>query len=1072
MVVVEPIMEESRSIQDPNFKRHEFNDEDDALDDFEIPPLPEDELDELEYIHKEVEATMIPDRLAQLRKELEDQTIMVGAVSVSDVQMEEERIEQDRIAIVQAELARQEKKQVALVEREYEARRRLEAMRAEVSFENRKDVLAMLARANLAAREQQDAFRKAESALKDVLALKQGRLEAQLGTLEPDRAVLRGRQYRVEWERAPRLIGVSNMLLRAVKNKLPAGRYVMLVTLYDRLGGVPLRWSQLSDLNYFNRTRVPVRHQGRYFDVEMSFRQRANRVLLACPAMVDAAPSMCLMFELFQLRNGTTNKTDRVVAWGAFPLFDSTGALVRGLYKLPLMRGEVDRTVDRYSEIERRMGKDLDSWLCNMYFEAEDWPRTIAGRREYDVSVELTDARLQLSEDARHPLGAEWVGVLGQADGGDEDPELALGGVDWAELAESRMQPLQPMMSQTRSSNAGAAGQADGDSSDSEDLLSAVMHAHEEDAALGVAVHDGRVARGDTRVDNDADADNDALPFARSPKEGSLRTDWTATEREDEAALLRLARVGEDAARTEQAELLRMQREREQEERAMVDLQKQKGGAHPSSSPRPGRLERQPASGSLAVVAEEEDEDVSALQRRRGQLPPRPRAPPALQVTLEDDEEAGWSASDDGTSPRDGTRSLPRRAAGAAQGQDSHLDNMDGIPPTVRNRRRRSALLMSESDAMIFRQLYDDDAPASSYDAVLGQDAPAPEGDSQQLTFMGTAVEDMPSSLRDKLAAILPRSHMEVTVDPTSVPNGDPFRELEALGEDADAEERREHEEKRATEARKHAKTLFRHSYGVCSEHPGDYRFMDDARAKLRYVWHELRTDLGSHRWGEFEFWALMFTLFLMIWLRVYVRYLGQYLFLQGADVALQRVNVEFYTMRNEYNNNAVDMSTQLGAVVIPCLSNLVVYFFFTACGWIYQTAFNSLPRGLSRILLAFGVACTLDPLLVLLVDVCDTEWQGDIFKLYNYYQYHEGNGAPGALLSVAVYLVYFVLISIFLLCTAMPVLSTCTTASTRRTTPSSCPRTTRSLSAHSAGSSPRRVAPLRARWGPSSRSR
>lgn len=45
---------------------------------------------------------------------------------------------------------------------------------------------------------------------------------------------------------APRLCRIRVDMLRAVKNKLPRGRYAMMATIYDRLGGVPLRWSQLN----------------------------------------------------------------------------------------------------------------------------------------------------------------------------------------------------------------------------------------------------------------------------------------------------------------------------------------------------------------------------------------------------------------------------------------------------------------------------------------------------------------------------------------------------------------------------------------------------------------------------------------------------------------------------------------------------------------------------------------------------------------------------------------------------------------------------------------------------------
>ena len=56
---------------------------------------------------------------------------------------------------------------------------------------------------------------------------------------------VKGRRYQVDWSLAPRVVRIRIDLLRAIKNKLPRGRYVVMATLYDRLGGHPLRWSQL-----------------------------------------------------------------------------------------------------------------------------------------------------------------------------------------------------------------------------------------------------------------------------------------------------------------------------------------------------------------------------------------------------------------------------------------------------------------------------------------------------------------------------------------------------------------------------------------------------------------------------------------------------------------------------------------------------------------------------------------------------------------------------------------------------------------------------------------------------------
>lgn len=63
-------------------------------------------------------------------------------------------------------------------------------------------------------------------------------------------------------------------LLRAVKNKLPKGAYVMMLTQYDRLGGYPLTWSTLGANGIGNLrpgiTKI-VKHHGRFFDRILRF---------------------------------------------------------------------------------------------------------------------------------------------------------------------------------------------------------------------------------------------------------------------------------------------------------------------------------------------------------------------------------------------------------------------------------------------------------------------------------------------------------------------------------------------------------------------------------------------------------------------------------------------------------------------------------------------------------------------------------------------------------------------------------------------------------------------------------
>ena len=54
-----------------------------------------------------------------------------------------------------------------------------------------------------------------------------------------------------------------------------------------------------------------------------------------------------------------------------FPLLNSELQVNEGKFKVPMMFGSVDQSIDKFSRIEQKIAKDLDNWLCNMYFEIE-----------------------------------------------------------------------------------------------------------------------------------------------------------------------------------------------------------------------------------------------------------------------------------------------------------------------------------------------------------------------------------------------------------------------------------------------------------------------------------------------------------------------------------------------------------------------------------------------------------------------------------------------------------------------------------------------------------------------------
>ena len=92
----------------------------------------------------------------------------------------------------------------------------------------------------------------------------------------------------------------------------------------------------------------------------------SDKVYFMIPPDMTIEPSYIIMFELILLDEKLSSTSDRVVAWGAYPL------LHRGKFKVPLILGKYDRRVDKFKDIEGRYIKNIDEWVCNLYFEMRD----------------------------------------------------------------------------------------------------------------------------------------------------------------------------------------------------------------------------------------------------------------------------------------------------------------------------------------------------------------------------------------------------------------------------------------------------------------------------------------------------------------------------------------------------------------------------------------------------------------------------------------------------------------------------------------------------------------------------
>ncbi|XP_067936655.1 uncharacterized protein [Watersipora subatra] len=315
---------------------------------------------------------------------------MIANISLEEIQEEEKRMRDEQIAFEQQELEKQVLKKDELIQLEGNTKKRL----AKDNKEKRRQLARLVEIARRKEKLQVDllhlSFERAESQLQNVLRNRKFEVKRMFGDLvsaESDYGGSGGRRCKLDWDRTHQPVEIKLSSLRGVRNKLPAGRYVMIVSLYNRLGGHVMQWSQVDGQQWGGAT-LPVIHEGKFYNSEIKINQRLFTVL---PSKPSIRPGMIITFELYLLKGSLLNR-DRVVAWGCFPICDGTFEVVEGKYKAPMLRGEMDMKLEKHSQIEEIIASDLDHWLCNTYFEIIRLPRYIDGQKEYEVELKFSSA--------------------------------------------------------------------------------------------------------------------------------------------------------------------------------------------------------------------------------------------------------------------------------------------------------------------------------------------------------------------------------------------------------------------------------------------------------------------------------------------------------------------------------------------------------------------------------------------------------------------------------------------------------------------------------------------------------
>ena len=345
--------------------------------------------------------------VAEFLNDVPAKEIVVGGISLRDIQLQERRIEMERLDTMRKEVLRYRRREEALMIQEERARVRVLDTADQKQTHLDEQHIQNVQSIRRLERSMRRSFIRKEDQLRQNLEDQHAIVSKKIGTLEKRQNTdeLSYNVFSVKWDRVPQPVAIDIQMMRAVRDRLPNGRYVFLVTLYDRIGGSPLFWTEAG----LNGSAVglpgatdPVRHKGRYYDLDTPVYKTAHTI---CPSKRDIKPTLTYVLEVFQL--GTGKWPDRVVAWSVLPAVDIACNYTVGKFRLPLLRGPVDPDLDLYSRFENSYTADLDRWLCNVYVEIRLESKEIltgdgsSVLRNQEIVMDYTSQLLQVRKGER-----------------------------------------------------------------------------------------------------------------------------------------------------------------------------------------------------------------------------------------------------------------------------------------------------------------------------------------------------------------------------------------------------------------------------------------------------------------------------------------------------------------------------------------------------------------------------------------------------------------------------------------------------------------------------------------------
>ncbi|XP_032318367.1 orofacial cleft 1 candidate gene 1 protein [Camelus ferus] len=215
---------------------------------------------------------------------------------------------------------------------------------------------------------------------------------------------------------------------------------------------------------------------------------------------------------------------------------------------------------------------------------------------------------------------------------------------------------------------------------------------------------------------------------------------------------------------------------------------------------------------------------------------------------------------------------------------------------------------------------------------------------------------------------------------------------------------------------------LEEHRVSVCCSSVADGTGSGEFFKHLYFVLASVFSELQLAQWRSQGFWYIILLMASLWFLRLYLHYLSQWLFLQAISTPVTKFHFSPLTVELCYPASSLDIGEESLVVVVGPLMLNAAILPLVLIRWGCQLLFASCPDVLSKLIITMGLWTVLDPLAVFIVDTVLGRLAhsgetpvADAAKLYWMFERTMQSGILGVMLTVLLYILLFVISSLIL---------------------------------------------------------